>query len=153
LGDGMFFIIILVFFIFRSYFYLLLTIVSILIQTIFVQGLKRFIFPDLVRPKLFFDDFFDLHKVEGIDIHAQHAFPSGHTATAFTIALIFSLYVKNKNWSFVFILAALFVGLSRIYLLQHFLVDIYFGSLIGIISVILSDYLIGKSNYLRQRLS
>lgn len=142
LGDGILFGLLVVFFIFRSYFFLLLTIISVIIQTLFVQGLKRYVFSDLVRPKLFFENFMDFHQIEGIDIHAHHAFPSGHTATAFSIALILSIYVKNKKWSLVFILAAALVGISRIYLLQHFFIDVYFGSLFGIISVLLSIYLL-----------
>jgi len=153
LGDGLVFLIVLVFFVFRSYFYFFITISSIIIQTIFVQGLKRYVFQDLVRPKLFIENFMDLRQVEGVEIHSQHTFPSGHTATAFTIALILSLYVKNKSWTVVFMLAAILVGISRMYLLQHFFVDIYFGSVFGVLSVILSFYLIGNSEYLKRRLS
>ena len=149
LGDGILFGLLIVFFLLRSYFFLLVTILSVIIQTLFVQGLKRILFSDLDRPKLFFENFMEFRQINGIDIHSYHAFPSGHTATAFSVALILSLFIKNKKWSLLFFLAAILVGISRIYLLQHFFVDVYFGSFFGVISVIISLYLIRtrKSTY------
>jgi membrane-associated phospholipid phosphatase len=35
------------------------------------------------------------------------------------------------------LVAALLVGLSRIYLMEHFWIDVYFGSLIGILITLL----------------
>lgn len=144
LGDGIVFVILIIFFLFRSYFFLLVTLLTVVIQTIFVQGLKLVVFPDLDRPKLFFENFMELRQIDGIDIHSYYAFPSGHTATAFSVALILSFYLSNKKWSLLLILAAIGVGISRIYLLQHFFLDIYFGSLFGVISVLLSLYLLGS---------
>ena len=143
LGDGIVFGLLIVFFLLRSYFFLLLTILTVIIQTIFVQGLKLFVFPDLDRPKLFFENFIEFRQIDGIDIHSYYAFPSGHTATAFSMALILSVFFPNKKWSLVFFLSAVLVGVSRIYLLQHFFVDVYFGSFFGVISVIISLYLLG----------
>jgi membrane-associated phospholipid phosphatase len=149
LGDGVVFGLLIVFFFFRSYFFLLVTLLTVVIQTIFVQGLKLLVFPDLDRPKLFFENFMELRQIVGIDIHAYHAFPSGHTATAFSTALILSFFLSNKKWSLLLILVAIGVGLSRMYLLQHFFVDIYFGSFFGVISTLISLYLLGfrKSLY------
>jgi membrane-associated phospholipid phosphatase len=150
LGDGIIFGLLIVFFLFRSYFFLLVTLLTVIIQTIFVQGIKLFIFPDLDRPKLFFENFIEFRQIDGVDIHSYYAFPSGHTATAFAVALILSFFVADKKWSLVFFPAAILVGVSRIYLLQHFFVDIYFGSFFGVISVIFSLYLLQtrKSIYL-----
>jgi membrane-associated phospholipid phosphatase len=36
------------------------------------------------------------------------------------------------------------VGLSRVYLLQHFVVDIFFGAIFGILSVVLALMLMEK---------
>ncbi len=143
LGDGVIFGFLIIFFLFRSYFFLLLTLLTVIIQTLFVQGLKLLVFPNLDRPKLFFENFLEFRQIEGIDVHSYNAFPSGHTATAFSIALILSVFVSNKKWSLVLFLIAFLVGISRIYLLQHFFVDIYFGSLFGVISVFMSLYLFG----------
>jgi len=147
LGDGIVFALLILFFIFRSYFFTLLTVLSVVIQTIFIQGLKRYVYQDIVRPKLFFENFNNFHMVEGVDIHSFNAFPSGHTASAFTIALILSLYLKNKKWSSVFIIVAILVGVSRVYLLQHFFIDVYFGSLLGILSFLIALFILAKSKF------
>lgn len=144
LGDGVVFGLLIVFFLFRSYFFLLVTLLTVVIQTIFVQGLKLLIFPDLDRPKLFFENFLELRQIDGIEVHSYYAFPSGHTATAFSIALILSFFLSNKQWSLFLILGAIVVGISRIYLMQHFFIDIYFGSFFGVISALLSLYLLGS---------
>ncbi len=147
LGDGIIFVLLILFFLFRNYFFALLTVLSTLIQTIFIQGLKRYVFYDTVRPKLFFENFNSFHMVEGVEIHGFNAFPSGHTATAFAIAIILSLYIKNKRWSSVFIVGAILVGVSRVYLLQHFFIDIYFGSFIGILSVLIALIILAKRTF------
>ena len=57
------------------------------------------------------------------------SFPSGHSANAFTIAMLF--YLDNKkNW-FLFIPAFL-IAFSRMVLGRHFLSDVIFGSLVGL---------------------
>ncbi len=147
LGDGLIFGALIVFFIFKRYYYALGAGLSIAVQTILVQGMKRVIFPDLYRPKLFFDNFSDFHLVEGVEIRGFNAFPSGHTATAFTLALILSIYLKNKNWSLALLLMAILVGFSRMYLLQHFFIDVYFGAICGMFSVFASFYFLEKRQF------
>lgn len=51
----------------------------------------------------------------------------------FCFAFLLSLLIK-KRWATVgFLLIALAVGYSRIYLLQHFLVDVAWGAMIGVL--------------------
>jgi membrane-associated phospholipid phosphatase len=45
-----------------------------------------------------------------------------------------------------FFLLALITAYSRVYLSQHFLIDTYFGALIGVAIVIVFHYLIIKSD-------
>lgn len=73
------------------------------------------------------------HHIEGVIMHNQLSFPSGHTAGAFAFFLLLSLLipVRFKFWAVVFFLIALMVGISRIYLGQHFFKDIYAGSILG----------------------
>jgi membrane-associated phospholipid phosphatase len=130
---------------------LFITLLASIVQTIFVQGLKRYVFPDLVRPRMFFEDFASFRQIEDVEYYSSNAFPSGHTATAFTIALILSIFLTDKRWSIVFILLAIGVGISRIYLMQHFFVDVYFGAIFGVISALLSANIIGKNKYLQER--
>jgi membrane-associated phospholipid phosphatase len=74
------------------------------------------------------------------------SFPSGHTATFF--AFFFSLSIiccaeniKGKNiLSFLCFLCATFGAYTRIYLSQHFALDIFAGILIAILSTLLLYY-------------
>jgi len=138
LGDGFVFAVLLIFFLFVSFYKSIVLVLAVISQTIIIQVLKRFVFSDVVRPKLYFDNFIDLHPVDGVNIHAFNSFPSGHTATAFTAAVILSLYFKNKYATGLLIITAILVGLSRVYLLQHFFIDIYFGSIIGFLNGVLA---------------
>jgi len=84
------------------------------------------------RPSIYFQGQ-DIHFVDGLKLYQWHSFPSGHTAAAFTLFCLLAIFVKNKNYSYLFFGFALLVALSRVYLMQHFLVDVYFGSLLGLI--------------------
>jgi len=59
----------------------------------------------------------------------QFSFPSGHTMTAFSIALVVSYFYPTLEWPLYFL--ALSIGLSRIVLGMHFLSDVLAGALIG----------------------
>ena len=74
-----------------------------------------------------------LQIVEGVSLHSWKSFPSGHTATAFS--LLFALAIPYSRRIQVSIgLIALLVGYSRIYLNQHFGLDVAVGATIGIVS-------------------
>lgn len=137
LGDGWIFVFIFIGTLFHSYYSSLLLTIAIIIQTVIVQLSKRIFFNEFVRPKMYFEDHSILNMVDGVDVHSYHSFPSGHTATAFLAAAFLIVMTKNKTISIIGILAACLVGISRVYLLQHFLIDIYVGSIVGIASVFL----------------
>lgn len=108
-----------------------------LAQLIFSQGLKRFVFQDVPRPTRYFDGIAELNLIEGVKHHGSFSFPSGHTITAFAVATFFAIvFRKNKSLSVAILLGAMLVGISRIYLLQHFLRDVLAGSLIGVVIAI-----------------
>ncbi|HEX8314656.1 MAG TPA: phosphatase PAP2 family protein [Flavisolibacter sp.] len=67
-----------------------------------------------------------------------NSFPSGHTSTAFTTALLLAFIVRRKFAIYVFPIIAFLVGYSRVYLAQHFVTDVLAGSIVGIISSYLS---------------
>ncbi len=101
-----------------------------------VQILKRFIFATQVRPSVFFENKASLNFIPGVNIEQYHSFPSGHTAGAFAFCLMLCLLLKDKRWAIVLFTLALLVGISRIYLLQHFFRDVYAGSLVAVISTL-----------------
>ena len=102
--------------------------VSTTLAGLLSQVFKRLIFPDMVRPKIFFQHIADLYFVPGVEIHSYHSFPSGHTTTAFCMFLILAYFMPKKWLQVVFLLCAILVGYSRMYLSQHFLIDIYFAT-------------------------
>ncbi len=98
------------------------------------------------RPARFFDiannpDILPL--VEGVKMHTTHSFPSGHTATFFSMAIALTiLYATRSNGTpcmkkviipTLLLLLAILGGYSRIYLSQHFAADIFLGSIIGVV--------------------
>jgi membrane-associated phospholipid phosphatase len=110
-----------------------LFIISTYITTgIFVQILKRAVFYNIDRPVEYFKGGFELYLVEGVKIYNKFSFPSGHAATTFGFFICIAFISDNKLVKFLCLLLACLVGYSRIYLSQHFLIDVYFGSLIGV---------------------
>lgn len=103
------------------------------------------------RPKVYFAQHFPeitLHQVPGVQLHSWYSFPSGHTTTAFALfmALTCILATRNKPLQALFFCMALLVAYSRIYLSQHFLVDVWAGAIIGACSAIIWAYYLNKSN-------
>jgi membrane-associated phospholipid phosphatase len=136
LGNGIFVVmlgIVLLLHSLRSSVFVLTTYLS---TGLLVQILKRFVFTQCVRPVRFFPNTVHLHLVDGVRLLGDHSFPSGHSASAFALFLCLSIICKNKPVQFVFFLLACMVSFSRVYLSQHFLVDIYAGSIIGIIGTL-----------------
>lgn len=97
------------------------------------------------RPILYFQQHFPtirLHQVLDEHLNTVHSFPSGHTITAFAFFLALCLYTKKPAIHFLYFVLALLVGLSRIYLSQHFAIDVLAGSFVGILAVFCTNYLI-----------
>lgn len=85
-----------------------------------------------------------LHYVPGEVLHQFLSFPSGHTATVFCFAVLAALLVRHRLASVALLAVALLVAYSRIYLLQHFLLDVTAGALIGVASAFFSLYLFDR---------
>jgi membrane-associated phospholipid phosphatase len=124
--------------------------VALVANTIVVYLLKKLLFSDTERPMVFFSQLSDWHTVNGVHLHTNMSFPSGHTAAAFTMFFSLAICVKNKTLGLLFFIASFMVGYSRMYLSQHYLRDVVVGSIIGIIISILSYYFVQNSNKLNQ---
>jgi len=118
----------------------LITAVSTLMGLLLVQIAKRFIWYDAPRPKVFFENMQDIHYVAGVHLYSAHSFPSGHTTGAFALFMALALITKRPIYQMIFLISAILVGYSRMYLSQHFLVDVLAGSAIGTFSATLSYY-------------
>jgi membrane-associated phospholipid phosphatase len=104
---------------------------------IIVQLLKHVVFPGIDRPVEFFKTTGELYLVQGVEFHNHFSFPSGHAATAFAIFGLLAAITSRKLLKLFFLFCAVMVSYSRVYLSQHFLEDILFGSVLGILSVII----------------
>ncbi len=131
LGDGIFILALAAGLAIRKKYFLSLGIVGgYLLSGVFAQIGKRLL--NAQRPKAFFEAMGEtVYQVPGVDVHLAGSFPSGHTASAFALAvfLICSLHHKILHW--LILLGACLVGYSRIYLSQHFPVDVFAGAVIG----------------------
>lgn len=118
---------------------------SFLLSSLFVQILKHTIFSGSPRPmKLFEDSGIDIHVISGLKYHYLNSFPSGHSATAFALFFGLALLIKNRFMKFILLIIACSVAFSRVYLSQHFFVDIVYGSFIGVICAIFAHtYFLG----------
>lgn len=124
LGDGLILIIPFVLLAFHKAFNLILFVFSSFIHLILVHIGKYWVFPGMPRPAEFLKEV-AFYEVPGIDLHHWGSFPSGHTTTAFMLAsCTYLLLTKKFHVHFLLMGIAFFIGLSRVYLMQHFFMDI-----------------------------
>jgi membrane-associated phospholipid phosphatase len=102
--------------------------------------LKQYIYPNRPRPWALYSKTDIVHLVPGFTPYTNNSFPSGHTATAFCMAAILACIYPRLKLGWLFMIMALMVGYSRIYLSQHFFMDVYFGSMIGTVSAFVFYY-------------
>jgi membrane-associated phospholipid phosphatase len=136
-GDGVFAICLILFcLIVKQQQVSLQLLLSFIFSSVIVQVLKKTV--NAPRPKSFFEVGHYQNFIDGVTGTGYSSFPSGHTATAFALATIIVLMMKNKSWQLPLLFFALLVGYSRIYLGQHFLIDVITGATIGTVCGILS---------------
>lgn len=145
LGDGIFYAVVLIFFVVHRIRIFIIGLFSFLISGGSAQVLKHIF--NTPRPKLYFLDQHLLNFVPGVDVYSYFSLPSGHTVTAFSLFLLLSFMVKYKPLGILFYIMALGVGISRLYLLQHFFIDVYIGSVIGVLFTAIFYYLIHNHSY------
>lgn len=108
-----------------------------------------------------------LPLVDGVDMHYSNSFPSGHASTFFVFftccAIILACYYQQRakqndrrTWILFNLIQLLLLALaalgafSRVYLSQHFLLDISVGSIIGFITPFLV-FCFGRNMILKLR--
>ena len=116
---------------------------NLLLSTLIVQPIKHIICAP--RPLTWFAEHMpdvSLPLVEGVRMNHWLSFPSGHTTTFFVLFFTLSIIlctenIKGKNiLSFICFLCASFGAYTRIYLSQHFALDIFAGILIAVFSTL-----------------
>ena len=114
----------------RRYFLAIVT--ALIICGLVIVVSKQFLFADALRPFSWLNENnVKFHHVDRVTLHSTGSFPSGHTLAAFcSLALVGFISSVGFVQFLLFLLAAL-TGYSRVYLAQHYLIDIYVGGLLG----------------------
>lgn len=88
---------------------------ALVASNLVVEGLKRVV--NRTRP-------------DGEHKRSNSSFPSGHAASAAAAAVVLATRWRGGTWAFV--LLAILVSVSRIYLNRHFLTDVLFSVAVGV---------------------
>lgn len=109
-----------------------------LLVLVLTQLGKLVLFEDVLRPAGHFREIGQqIRLVEGVELHFNNSFPSGHSASAFSLFSFLAIAFRKKRWGMFLFLVALVAAYSRIYLAQHFFNDVYVGSIIGVLCTLL----------------
>ena len=141
LGDGRFVFLIALIYLFANKKYGTSILISLIINTILIQVLKRVVFSNRLRPSFYFKNLIEdgsWNMIDGVELYEKFSFPSGHTASIFCLCMSICIFMKKKYLPLLLVLLAYIVGFSRIYLSQHFLTDVLAGALIGSLIPILT---------------
>ncbi len=160
-GEITTYLLLVIYFLFVRFRYSLIIGLTGIITMIVSFSSKAFFAHD--RPILFFEKLGNLDSInliEGVyEVTGQTSFPSGHTMSGFALFGILALLSGKKNviGTLCFI-TALLIGISRIYLIQHFLKDIYLGAIMGSIIALFiywfqSRYPINENNKIDRRIN
>lgn len=103
----------------------LVTMIAALVATVATHLVKDML--DLARPAAVLGN--AIHII-GPHLKAG-AFPSGHTATVFTLAAVLAAYLRSGGVLFWVILGSALIGLSRITVGAHWPLDVLGGALMG----------------------
>lgn len=148
LGDGIFasvlIIVCILFFSVRSGVGLF---IAFALSGIVAQLLKRNFFNDEMRPYHYFRENGDFHFVDGVKLHLEHSFPSGHATCAFAIFAFMAFSCKNGFIQILLFLAAALAAYSRVYLSQHFVADVFAGMWIGTLFAVFAYIVVANNRF------
>lgn len=134
LGNGAIFITVVLICLFRNKGWGILGLMVFALSAILPQVFKKLVFADVVRPVKYYEGTTELHLVEGVSQHLYHSFPSGHSTSIVALCLFLSFVMNEGRWSVLLAAIALITMYSRVYLAQHFLVDVLAGAILGVIA-------------------
>jgi len=135
LGDGWFAAgMIALFLILRRWGQACQVLAAFLLSALLAQILKNVF--SMPRPREFFAVGEYQYFIPGITLNGHASFPSGHSTSIFALITMLAIFEKNKRQNALYLLVAIAVGYSRIYLGQHFLPDVLMGSFLGVMTAI-----------------
>tara|TARA_R110002050_G_scaffold63696_3_gene139077 strand:+ start:5825 stop:6472 length:648 start_codon:yes stop_codon:yes gene_type:complete len=140
LGDGIIFPILFLPALFiKRYFSFSLLLAALL--TLVLSGILKEINKEEPRPIKYFELIGqDLRQIPGVKPHYYRSFPSGHTTAAFAAWGLIALSLAKWPWKIIFLLIAVGVAYSRMYLSLHFLRDVTAGALLGTFIAFFASY-------------
>lgn len=100
----------------------------------------------VARPRPYADAagvYYPLWQMMGQHMESDRSFPSGHTTAAFA-SMIPLFALGNKKVSWLVLLFAFMMGISRIYLVVHFPSDVLGGIIVGTVAGILAVIIVKK---------
>lgn len=106
---------------------------AVLIGTLLTNLIFKPMF-DRPRPYVYYADnpvFMAWYSFAGAHVESDKSFPSGHTTAAFELGVAIFCVLKNKKIAWIFPVFSVLVGLSRIYLMVHYVTDVLGGVVIG----------------------
>ena len=140
IGDGRFAIVIcLIYLVLRRWSRACQLISAFIVSALVAQILKNVF--SMPRPKQFFTSGQYSYFIDGVTHIGFASFPSGHSTSVFAMATLLAIFDNNKKGNVLYLVAAVAVGYSRIYLGQHFLGDVLVGSFIGLLTAIFIHWL------------
>jgi membrane-associated phospholipid phosphatase len=118
--------------------------ISFLLAALFTNVIKYYFYDEIMRPSHVFKWIVKapLRFVDMSDLYIHNSFPSGHSTQAFAIFICLALFVRGHLNKLLFLFIAMLVAFSRVYLSQHWLVDITVGSLIGSLTAMALYYFV-----------
>ncbi|MGI4835534.1 MAG: phosphatase PAP2 family protein [Janthinobacterium lividum] len=133
-GDGAFYALVCLGLLFVRFRWALLGFGCFAVTSLAAQVGKHLIFTGHPRPARYFQEhpgYPALHTVEGVVLGTLKSFPSGHSTSAFSVFLLLTYLVRRRQWGIAFTLLAALTAYSRVYLAQHFVEDVFAGSVLG----------------------
>jgi membrane-associated phospholipid phosphatase len=142
LGDGTMIAVLTIILLFIKYRYAVAFLAGSLLTSGVVHLFKKLLMEEMYRPSKYFElyETYQLYVIEGVTLRSLQSFPSGHTSTAFNVFLMLALISKNQILKFLCFTLAMIVAYSRVYLSQHFFIDIAAGSVIAVVVMIFIFY-------------
>jgi len=115
----------------RNLWYFCTALLCNVLPTLITQAIKNNL--DASRPLQYFGQNNWVHIAPDWPKLYANSFPSGHTTGAFSLFCFLAMILPKayRPIGLLFFVLALMVAYSRLYLAAHFLIDVYYGSLIG----------------------
>jgi membrane-associated phospholipid phosphatase len=154
LGDGLFAIgagILIMFLNFKKGLYVILSYAFAGITASIIKACVNYTRP--FHFYVYYKKHLKLNLVEGVEMLGERSFPSGHATAVFAVFTALALSTDNKFAKVVCMVIAVNAAFSRMYLSQHWLIDVYVGSLIGVLFAVVLYFLFYRNERFDNRLN